>query len=189
MLAPTVAALACLTLALTGCSSGAPDAAHRTSHHRSSSPAHSPTATSSPSPAPGALCDPKFERYTYHPARLHRLANCVTVTGVIVRIKLEADGDAHIQVKLDPQYQNLMNAANRDPNNAITRGYFIVEPDCIAGPVTQADAKGPCATAVAPPGYSLLRTGAHLQISGPWVLDADHGHNEVHPVERVALAP
>jgi hypothetical protein len=149
-------------------------------HH--AAPAAPPTSAAS-------NCDPKFERYTYHPARLVRLKDCVTAVGTVVTIKYEADGDAHVQIHLDPGFQYLMNAANRDVNNPITRGNFIVEPDCIAGPVSQADAKEACTGAVPPPGYPLLKAGAHVAISGPWVLDSGHGHNEIHPVERVAVAP
>jgi hypothetical protein len=187
-LAALLAAL--LTLAACNSSSGTPDTRHTSKPHRSSSAAttHTPTPTPTASPS-GAACDTKFEQFTYHPARLHRLANCITATGTIIKIKQEPDGDDHIQIKLDPQFQTLMNAANRDTANAITRGYFIIEPDCVGGPVTQADAQGPCKGAVPPPGFPLLKVGAHLAITGPWVLDADHGHNEIHPIELVQPAP
>jgi hypothetical protein len=157
------------------------------SHTITRGPSRSPSATGSASPSSTATagCDTRFEKFTYHSARLHRLAACVTATGTVVKVKVEADGDDHIQVRLDPQWQYLMNAANRDVNNPITRGYFIVEPDCVGGPVVQADAKAACAGAVPPPGFLLLRAGAHVAITGPWVLDAEHGHNEIHPVERV----
>jgi hypothetical protein len=174
--------LVLLALLLAGCTAtNTPDARHRTAMT-------SPTVTPPPSAPWGTGCDPRFERHTYRPLRLVRLKDCVTVTGTVVRIKQEPDGDAHIQFRLDLAFQWLMNAANRDPSNAITRGFLIIEPDCVAGPVFQADAQGPCAGAIPPPGYPLLAVGAHLQISGPWVLDTGHGHNEIHPVERVALA-
>src|SRR5205807_8185980 len=53
---------------------------------------------------PGSGCDASFERFTYKPQRLVRIQDCVTITGVVVKIKAEADGDAHVQFKLDPQF-------------------------------------------------------------------------------------
>jgi hypothetical protein len=141
-------------------------------------------ATDDPNVA-GTGCDPSFEKFTYHPARLVRLKDCVTVTGTVMVIRHEADGDLHVQFKLDPAFIGLMNAMNADTSNPITGGYFIIEPDCVGGPVSQADAQGPCMGAVAPPGFALLKVGAHLKVSGPWVTDSQHGHLEIHPIERI----
>jgi hypothetical protein len=135
----------------------------------------------------GTGCDASFEKFTYHPARLVRLKDCVTVTGTVMVIRHEADGDLHVQFKLDAPYLGLMNSANADTSNPITGGYFIIEPDCVGGPVTQADAVQACSGAIPPPGFALLKVGAHLSVSGPYVNDSQHGHNEVHPIERVAF--
>ena len=47
-------------------------------------------------------CDTSLWKHVYRPARLVVVEKCITVTGTIDHIKREADGDDHIQVKVDP---------------------------------------------------------------------------------------
>jgi len=144
----------------------------------------SATATLAPAPpTPAEVCHGLD--HVYNPGRLHVLASCVSVRGVIISARQEPDGDLHVLLKVD--------ADQRDPrggrftnnvNDAKQGGDLVLEPVCV-GPVIQPDAVGACAgyhnPLVVPP------RGAHVVVTGPWVLDAPHGWNEIHPLERVEV--
>ena len=154
----------------------------------SSPPSTMATATALPTSTamPAAQCssgDPLA--HVYHPARLQILAPCVTVRGVIVSARHEPDGDLHVLLRVD--------ADQRDPrggrftngvNDTKQGGDLVLEPVC-EGPVTQSDAVAACTgyhnPLVVPP------AGSHVVVTGPWVLDAPHGHLEIHPLERVEV--
>jgi Protein of unknown function (DUF3761) len=102
----------------------------------------------------------------YHPSRLHVLASCKRATGTVRTVRREQDGDLHIDVQLIPAFQKLLNAGN----TAKQHGWLVVE--------------------------FMARDGGHLAapsvgdqitIVGAWVLDAEHGWNEIHPVWRLTL--
>ena len=132
-----------------------------------------PTATST-------ACTSDPHAHVYNPDRLRLLAPCVTITGTIAVIRLEADGDDHVLLSLDPGQlcagQDCLDAGNR----TLQHGDLILEPVC-EHDVTQADAVAACAgyhnPLVVPP------VGTHISVTGPWVHDEDHGWNEIHPVE------
>ena len=154
--------------------------------HSPPATAPSPLASNVPDvPPPATGCDPSFEKFTYHPARLVRIQDCIAVTGTVAVIRHEKDGDLHILFKLDPAFPGLTNSVN----DAKQQGDLVVEPDCVGGPVTQADAIQPCTGVVPPPGLPLVRVGAHLKFTGPYVTDTQHGWDEVHPLEKVELVP
>ena len=68
----------------------------------------------------------------------------------------------------------------------MTRPHLILEPVC-EYEVTQVDAVAACTgyqnPLVVPP------VGTHTTVTGPWVHDADHGWNEIHPVEGFGGRP
>ena len=142
------------------------------------------TATPAPAtPAPTVVC--RGLAHVYNPSRLHVLASCVGVRGVIISVRQELDGDLHILLKVD--------AEQRDPrggrftnsvNDAEQRGDLVLEPVCV-GPVIQPDAQGACA------GYHnplvVPAPGSHVVVTGAWVLDAPHGWLEIHPLEKVEV--
>ena len=144
--------------------------------HFASLPKHDPVATSQPTS--GTCGDPRA--HVYHPDRLRLLAPCVTVTGVIDAIRKEKDGDLHVLLRLDPGQEKYINA-----KNASEQGDLVLEPVCMSQP-TQADAVASCS------GYansmSIPVVGAHVSVTGPWVLDIDHGWLEIHPVSSFGLA-
>ena len=81
-----------------------------------------PTATTPAGAAPTAGCDAALWNHVYHPTRLIVKAACVTVTGTLVDatsgaqpdgVRHEADGDTHGWLKVDPQFQSMLNAGNR----------------------------------------------------------------------------
>lgn len=120
--------------------------------------------------------------YVYRPARLHALAPCIRVIGTVMGSSIEADGDIHINVRLDAPYRGVLR-----PGNDFEDGELIVEPVCQFAP-PQADAIRICAADATPLG-SVPRTGDHVQLEGRYVLDLQH-HSwaELHPLYRWELA-
>jgi hypothetical protein len=175
--------------ALTGCGSSPshPAAAH--------TPAASPAAApSSPVPSPShhrltsrqaarqdhGACDPSLWRAIYHPSRLHVIDACKTVTGTVESVRYEPDGDVHVLVKLPARLSSLLNSGNY----ADQHGDLLVEIICV-GTVSQADAESACS------GYTnqvtVPSSGERVRITGTYVLDADHGWMEIHPVTSLAV--
>jgi len=137
-----------------------------------------PASASQPS-VKSRLCDPVLWQHVYHPQRLHILVNgCVTVTGTVAGVRKEPDGDYHIMLRLDPADIGYINSVNV----AEQHGDLVLEPVC-SNQVTQADAVAACA------GYHsdvpVVQPGQHIAVTGSFVLDAEHGWNELHPVKSI----
>jgi hypothetical protein len=128
-------------------------------------------------PAQGG-CDPALWRHVYSPDRLHVVSACMTVTGTVEEVRQEPDGDLHILLK--PDDPSLVNAVNASDEH----GDLVLEPVC-AGPVSQADAVAACQGFTS--GVSIPATGSRVQVTGSYVLDADHGWMEIHPVSRITV--
>ena len=143
-----------------------------------------PTPLPTPSPqASGCILPSDPAAHVYHPDRLQVLNPCATVTGTIVRIRVEPDGDFHIQLRPDPtsldsKGGHWVNAGNVSGQG----GYLVLEPVC-ENPVTQADAATACQGYHNP--ITVPPVGSHVTVTGPWVLDKDHGWQEIHPVEAL----
>jgi hypothetical protein len=151
-----------------------------------------PTAALSPAPATpssttqAAQCTGDPHAHVYSPDRLRLLAACITLTGTIDSETPQADGDYHVRLKLDSGQtcggQNCLDAKNVSDQ----AGDLILEPVC-DNPITQADAVAACQ------GYHnplvLPTVGSHVVVTGPFVLDADHGWNEIHPLESITVVP
>jgi len=129
-------------------------------------------------------CDASLWQHVYHPQRLKVVEKCIAVTGTIHHVKREADGDDHIQLKLDPEFAALLN----DKNTQVQAGCLVVEPVC-QGPVTQADAQAACRDFHSP--VEVFAKGKHVRILGSYVLDseANHGWMEIHPVTAITEVP
>lgn len=121
-------------------------------------------------------CDAGLWKHVYRPERLKIQDPCIRVTGVIFHIKHEPDGDDHIQLKLDPGFESLLN----DRNRSVQHGCLVVEPVCVHS-VSQADAVSACQGWKSP--FEVPKRGSHLEVVGPWVHDseANHGWMEIHP--------
>jgi len=116
--------------------------------------------------------------HVYHSNRLEVKKQCAAVTGVIVKSLREPDGDLHVRVKLDSQFTQLLNDANRSAQG----GNLVVEPICDHDP-TQTDAIASCTTFHSTiPHYPA---GTHVVVVGSYVLDNEHGWMEIHPVIRI----
>jgi hypothetical protein len=135
-----------------------------------------------PSPPQAAsVCDENALRtlwsHVYNPQRLVVRHPCVRATGTIVLLRPEADGDIHIQVRMDPPYQNLV-----APGNSRQDGNLVVEPICMHT-VTQADAVASCSGFSFP--VTIYPKGTHVALRGPLVFDRQHGWSEIHPLEKM----
>jgi len=127
-------------------------------------------------------CNASLLNHVYHPTRLQMIAPCIEVTGTIVDIKHEADGDDHIQLRIDPQLDNLLDSYNNnDQNNSL-----VLEPVC-QGLVTQTDAIAACRDFHSP--VKVPAEGTKVRVLGRFVLDqeADHGWTEIHPVTSITV--
>jgi hypothetical protein len=145
-----------------------------------------------PLPPPATGCDSSLQNHVYHPTRLIVDLQCIAVTGTIVDatagkepdgVRHEPDGDTHGWLKLDPEFQNLVNAGNKSDEG----GNLVFEIVC-RFPVTQADAKATCQ------GYTdhvtLPPVGSHVRILGTYVQDTFHGQwMEIHPVTSITVIP
>lgn len=144
---------------------------------------------SSPPPAPVAThksaaagshrpsCDASLWNHVYHSYRLHVYAQCKTVTGVVDAVRREDDGDLHIDLNTGGALVNSVNYADQ-------HGDLVLEEICV-GTVTQADAVAACS------GFTNRATvpsqGDQVQATGSYVLDADHGWMEIHPVTSLTV--
>ena len=127
----------------------------------------------------------------YHPYRLEVISACVTVSGTVEVVRAEDDGDTHFDLALDAPYEHLLTPGNTSGQH----GWLVAEivpadkPGCTLGqpprPASGSYDYGICTGAdeVTP------AVGAHVTVTGPYVLDEDHGGwAEIHPVWAVSGA-
>jgi hypothetical protein len=148
--------------------------------------------TPTPSPPADTNCDASLQSHVYHPARLIVKQQCIAVTGTFVDatagkqpdgVRHEKDGDTHGWLKLDSEFQNLVNAGNISAEG----GNLVFEIVC-KYPVTQTDAKSACQ------GFTdhvtLPPVGSHVRIVGAYVQDTFHAQwMEIHPVTSITVIP
>jgi hypothetical protein len=158
----------------------------------SKAPLAPPPAPPTPAPPVDTTCDPAIQTHVYHPTRLIVKQQCTAVTGTIVDatagkehdgVRHEQDGDTHGWLKLDPGFENLLNAGNLSDEG----GNLVFEIVC-KFTVTQADAKAACQ------GYTnkvaLPPVGSHVRIVGAYVQDTFHAQwMEIHPVTSITVIP
>ena len=124
-------------------------------------------------------CNQSLWRHIYQPKRLTVIDICKTVSGTIVNHMRMADGDFHIRVKLDPQFENILKSANYAQQD----GYLIVEPICQTPP--RARAAAPFCENFHQ-NINIPPDGAHVSIIGSYVLDEEHDRwAEIHPVTSI----
>jgi hypothetical protein len=104
--------------------------------------------------------------------------SCLTVRGRVDAVRQEPDGDLHILLATRPA---LVNSANV----TYEHGDLVLEEIC-QGPVTQADAIDACQGV--PHNLTVPSAGDRVRVTGSYVLDADHGWMEIHPVTRLSIA-
>jgi hypothetical protein len=139
-------------------------------------PSTSPTEPPDGSPTPTAnlACHDPHE-HVYNPSRLVLRDPCRSVSGTIDDIRPESDGDYHVEMRLDSQFDDMLN----DGNRSSTRGDLVLEVVC-ARRATGAAAIAACSGAG--PSAALPRLNAHVIVTGAYVLDSHHGWMELHPI-------
>lgn len=123
-------------------------------------------------------CDASLWDHVYDPTRLQQLAPCLSVTGVIDESSVDADGDQHFLLKLDPGQDSLVNK-----RNAKKRGGDIVLEIVCANPTTMKKVKSACAGYTNP--IPIPAVGAHVRATGTYVIDSHNGWAEIHPVSKL----
>lgn len=126
----------------------------------------------------------------YHPSRLHVIQPCLTVTDTVADVRHEDHGDFHINIDLDPQFADLIN----DRNVSGEHGALVVEivpadeAGCTVGeaprPASGTYDYGPCTGA----DETAPAIGAHVAVTGPYVLDSAHRWMEIHPAWTITSA-
>ena len=116
-------------------------------------------------------------KHVYHPDRLKVIDSCITITGFVNKIKSEADGDKHIQIRVDSQYQHLLNSRNI----TIQNGCLVIEIVCV-GKITQTDVGTVCDNYSSE--VTIPKKGNRVQVIGSYIEDTEgnHGWCEIHPV-------
>ena len=119
----------------------------------------------------------------YAASRLTVKNACTTVSGTVDCVKDEPDGDVHIRLRPDPQFQGLLQPANAYqvcPNQ--TDPHLVVEIIPQVGhlpfPGNSADDAG-FVTPAAP------AAGAHVTVTGPYVLDDNSLRDLIYPGKDV----
>jgi hypothetical protein len=153
--------------------------------------APTPTAESAAKFSSTAACDGSLWEHVYNSERLAVKQKCISVTGTIVDasnqkrkdgVRIEADGDTHGWLKLDPQFKNLINAGNVSEED----GNLVFEIVCKFN-VTQADAKASCPSTYHTP-VTLPPVGSHVRVVGSYVQETNHAKwMEIHPVSIIEV--
>jgi hypothetical protein len=173
-------------LAVAGCSGmGHPAAQPAVSSARSASSASSASATPAHhrrrhhrvAAARRSACGTALWRHVFHADRLRLVRRCMTVRGRVTELRWEPDGDLHILLATRP---GLVNA----DNDKYEHGDLVLEEIC-QGSVTQADAVAACRGV--PHDLTVPSVGERVRVSGSYVLDADHGWMEIHPVTNLTI--
>ncbi|HEY6894688.1 MAG TPA: carboxypeptidase-like regulatory domain-containing protein [Rhodanobacteraceae bacterium] len=128
-------------------------------------------------PPPAPRCDPGLWAHVHDVKRLKVVSACETATGVIVSAHSNDDGDIDMQLAVDPPYTKLLNSGNLQKLN----GNLQTEAICQAKVHSDVpDALRSCRefTGTVP----IPAIGTHVQVTGTYVLDQDHGWMELHPI-------
>ena len=97
---------------------------------------------------------------------LRVLLECQDATGTVMHTKNMDDGDYKFFLKLDPQFEFLVNDKNREE----TEGFLVVE---IVPPDSNIQ------------GVYLPQDGDRVHVWGVWVTDKPKGWHEIHPTWKV----
>jgi hypothetical protein len=130
----------------------------------------------------------------YHPYRLKVENPCLTITGTVAYIRAEDDGDIHFDLSLPASETHLLDQANYSYED----GQLVAEivpadqPGCTPG---QPPRLPPTAYRSSSYNYGICTgadiatppLGALVRITGPYVLDSDHGWMEIHPVWAITV--
>lgn len=146
------------------------------------SAANSSSPKASAAPTAGCRTGPP-EAGVWQPDRLRVLDPCKRAAGLVVQVIREADGDRHIWFRPDPGYESLLNAENHFQGKPTMLAE--ITPDC---PLNTNPKDAGTAASCPPTTLDVPGPGDHIDVYGPWVLDLDHGWQEIHPVEAIVIS-
>jgi hypothetical protein len=137
--------------------------------------AHTVPAASPPT------CDANLWAHVYDASRLTVLNPCLTVTGTVDNAPHASDdGDLTFHFVPDPAFSGLLNSASN--------GHLHVEAICQAA--IQSDTPQASHSCGAFKGSVIIPPpGTRVSVTGPYVLDTNHGWTEIHPVSVIAVIP
>jgi len=125
-------------------------------------------------------CDTSFWKYVYNPDRLEVIDKCKTVTGIIEEGDDNEDGDHHMLLKLDAGQDDLLNKKNMKKK----QGDLVIEAVC-AAKTTLPKVGNTCN------GYinkiQIPQVGAHIKVTGSYVIDSHNGWAEIHPITKIEV--
>ena len=125
-------------------------------------------------------CDKSFWKYVYNPDRLQVITKCKVVTGVIEESHADEDGDQHMLLKLDKGQKDLLTNRNIQKK----QGDLVIEAVC-ANKVTLKKVGNTCE------GYinkiQIPQPGAHVKVTGSYVIDSHNGWAEIHPITKIEV--
>ena len=102
------------------------------------------------------------------------------VTGLIEEAGTEDDGDEHLLLKPDSGQEGILNKKNAKKKD----GNLVIEIVC-ANPVKLQKVKAACN------GYLnnivVPAVGAHVRVTGSYVIDTHNGWAEIHPVTKMEV--
>jgi len=111
------------------------------------------------------------------------MSACIRVTGLVIMAGTGGDdGDAGIELMVDPAFEYVINESSRK----LESGFLHVEAICFPKPVWQSPAAFLICPSDPDPFYGPLPgIGQHVWMEGRWVLDEGHGaFAELHPLYR-----
>jgi hypothetical protein len=125
-------------------------------------------------------CDASLWNHVYDPTRLQKISDCIAATGTIEESSADEDGDQHFLLKLDPGQEGLLKKRNMKKKS----GALVVEIVC-ANPVHIKKARAACAGYTNP--ITIPAVGAHVKVSGSYVIDTHNKWTEIHPVSQIEV--
>jgi hypothetical protein len=147
-------------------------------------------ASSSSSSSSLKTCNNSLWNFIANPPGRFKIINqCVTVTGTVLSITREPDGDTDFPLALDLQYKNMVTKANFNP---LMRGGIWCEMICQHPEISseiEPFKRGECTGFNARLIFNALpQVGQHLVVTGAYLLDLrEGGHAEIHPVSSIRL--
>lgn len=121
------------------------------------------------------------------PGRFKILNQCVTVTGTVISVNPQADGDTDFPLSLDPQYKNMVTKANFNPQ---MKGGIWCEMICQhpeTASAVEPFKRGEC-NGFNGHIFNLPQISQHIKVTGTYLLDLrEQGHAEIHPVSSIEL--